>query len=229
MIDEVREMKRHPARDAAARGGHEAVNRGPALENIDVRRCGRGGVRLLARDQRVQNRRERQLVVARRDQLGERIGGQLADAVAQRRGIVGRDLLLGDTSCSRAARRSASCGNRRLPRGDVQQRLALRLDAEQARDERAQRPRHLDQQRRFVGRRQRRAVAVSREAAGQRRVARGQRRAELRVQRGQPLGLVEIAVTEAVDTEREVSRLVARRAPGAVREGKLCRRQRLSS
>ena len=186
-------------------------------------------VRLLARDQRVQHRRERQLVVARRDQLGERIGGQLADAVAQRRGIVGRDLLLGILLARAPHDEVLHAEDRRLARRDVQQRLALRLDAEQARDERAQRPRHLDQQRRLVGRRQRRAVAVRREAAGQRRVARGQLRAELRVQRGQPLGLVEIAVPEAVDTEREVSRLVARRAPGAVREGKLCRRQRLSS
>ena len=70
-----------------------------------------------------------------------------------------------------------------------------------------------------------RAVAVRREARRQRRVARGQRGAELRVQRRQPLGLVQIAVPEAVDTEREVSRLVARRASGAVREGKFRRRQ----
>jgi hypothetical protein len=119
--------------------------------------------------------------------------------------------------------------DRRLARRHVQQRLPLRLDAEQPRDERAQRSRHLDQQRRLFGRRQRRAVAVGGEAAGQGRVARGQRRAELGVQRGQPVGLVEIAVPEAVDTEREVSRLVARRAPGTVREGKCCRRQRPNS
>jgi len=41
------------------------------------------------------------------------------------------------------------------------------------------------------------------------------------VQLRQPLGFVQVAVPEAVDTEREVSRLVARRAPGAVRESKL--------
>jgi hypothetical protein len=119
--------------------------------------------------------------------------------------------------------------DRRLTRRDVQERLALRLDAEQPRDERAQRPRHLDQQRRLFGRRQRRAVAVRREAAGQRRVARGQLDAKLCVQRREPLGLVQIAIPEAVDTEREVSRLVARRAPGAVREGKCFGGQRSSS
>jgi len=110
--------------------------------------------------------------------------------------------------------------NRRLALGGDQQRSALVLDAEQTRDEPAQRARHLDQQRRFFGRRQRAAVAVGREAARQRRVGRRQLGAELCVQRRQPLGLVQIAVPEAVDTEREVSRLVARRAPGAVREGK---------
>jgi len=117
----------------------------------------------------------------------------------------------------------------RLPRGDVQQRLSLRFDAEQPRDERPQRPRHLDQQRRLLGRRQRRAVTVSREAARQRRVASGQLGAKFCVERRQPLGLVEMRVPEAVDTEREVSRLVARRAPGAVREGKFCGAQRPSS
>jgi hypothetical protein len=110
--------------------------------------------------------------------------------------------------------------DRRLARRRVDLRLARRLDAEQPRHERAQRPRHLDQQRRLLGRRQRAAVAVGREAARQRRVGRGQLGTELCVQRRQPLGLVQIAVPEAVDTEREVSRLVARRAPGAVREGK---------
>jgi hypothetical protein len=110
--------------------------------------------------------------------------------------------------------------DRRLARRDVQQRLALRLDAEQTRHEGAQRPPHFDQQRRLLGRRQRRAVAVPGEARRQRRVARRQRGAELRVQRRQPLGLVKIAIPEAIDTEREISRLVARRAPGAVREGK---------
>jgi hypothetical protein len=119
--------------------------------------------------------------------------------------------------------------DRRLARRDVQQRLALRLDAEETRDERAQRPRHLDQQRRLVGRRQRRAIAVRREAPGQRGVTGGQVGPELGVQGRQPLGLVEIAVAEAVDTEREISRLVARRASGAVREGKFCGAQSLSS
>jgi hypothetical protein len=119
--------------------------------------------------------------------------------------------------------------DRRLAHGHVDLLLSLWLDAEQPRDERAQRPRHLDEQRRFFGRRQRAAVTVRGEARRQRRVGRGQLRAELRVQRRQPLGLVEIAVPEAVDTEREVSRLVARRAPGAVREGKLCGGQRSNS
>jgi hypothetical protein len=119
--------------------------------------------------------------------------------------------------------------DRRLARGGVDLRLARRLDAEQARDERAQRPRHLDQQRRLVGRRQRRAVAVRREARRQRRVPCGQLGAELRVQRRQPVGLVQITVAEAVYTEREVSRLVARRASGAVREGKFCGGQLLNS
>jgi len=117
----------------------------------------------------------------------------------------------------------------RLARRRVQERLALRLDAEQPRDERAQRARHVDQQRRLLGRRQRGAVAVRGEARGQRPVARGQLGAELRVQRRQPFGLVQIAVSEAVDAEREVSRLVARRAPGAVREGKLVRGQLANS
>jgi len=110
--------------------------------------------------------------------------------------------------------------DRGLARRRVQERLPLRLHAEQPRHERAQRARDLDQQRRFLRRRQVRAVAVRREAPRQRGVPRGQLGAELRIQRRQPLGLVQIAVPEAVDTEREVSRLVARRAPGAVREGK---------
>jgi len=100
---------------------------------------------------------------------------------------------------------------------------------EQARHERAQRARDVDQQRRLLGRRQRGAVTVRREASRERRVSRGQLGAELRVQRRQPFGLVQIAIPEAVDTEREISRLVARRAPRAVREGKLCLWQRPSS
>jgi hypothetical protein len=119
--------------------------------------------------------------------------------------------------------------DRRLARRDVEQRLPLRLDAEEAGDERAQRPRHVDQQRRLLGRRQRGAVAIRGEARGQRRVAGGQLGAKARVQLRQPLGLVQITVPEAVDTEREVSRLVARRAPGAVREGKFRVGQLLSS
>jgi len=119
--------------------------------------------------------------------------------------------------------------DRRLARRDVEQRLPLRLDVEQARDERAQRARDVDQQRRLLGRRQRGALAVRREASRERSVARGQLGAELRVQRRQPFGLVQIAIPEAVDTEREISRLVARRAPGAVRESKLCGGQLLNS
>jgi hypothetical protein len=119
--------------------------------------------------------------------------------------------------------------DRRLARGGVDQRLAGRLDAEQARHERAQRARHLDQQRRFVRRRQRAAVTVGGETRRQRRIRRGQLGAELRIQRRQPLGLVQIAVPEAVDAEREVSRLVARRASGAVREGKFRRGQSANS
>jgi len=107
-------------------------------------------------------------------------------------------------------------------------RLAGRLDAEQPRHERPQRARHVDEQRRLLRRGQRGAVAVRREARRQRGVARGQLGAERCIQRRQPLGLVEIAVPEAVDTEREVSRLVARRASGAVREGK-CRGGQLAS
>jgi hypothetical protein len=112
--------------------------------------------------------------------------------------------------------------DRRLARCRVDLRLAGGLDAEQARHERAQRARHFDEQRRLFRRRQRGALTVRREARRQRGVTRGERRTEGCIQRRQPLGLVEIAVPEAVDTEREVSRLVARRASGAVREGK-CR------
>jgi hypothetical protein len=111
--------------------------------------------------------------------------------------------------------------DRRLAVCRVDLRLSRRLDAEQARDEGPQRARDVDQQRRLLRRPQRRAVAVRREARRQRRVTRGQIGAELRVQRRQPLGLVQIAVPEALDTEREVPRLVARRASGAVRETKL--------
>jgi len=119
--------------------------------------------------------------------------------------------------------------DRRLARRRVDVGLARRLDAEQLGDERAQRARYLDQQRRLLGRRQRAAVAVRREAPRQGGVARRQLRAELRIQRRQPLGLVQIAVSEAINPEREVSRLVARRASGAVREGKCGGRQRPNS
>jgi hypothetical protein len=108
-------------------------------------------------------------------------------------------------------------------------RLSLGLDAEQLGDERPQRPRRLDQQLRLLRRRQRRAVAIRRQPRGQRRLIFGQLRAEACIQRRQPLGLVEVAVPEAVDTEREISRLVARRAPGAVREGKCRLFQRVRS
>jgi hypothetical protein len=110
--------------------------------------------------------------------------------------------------------------DRRLARRRFDLRLAGRLDAEQPRHERPQRARHVDQQRRLFGWRQRPAVAVGREARGQRGVPGGQRGTELRIQRRQPLGLVQIAVSEAFDAEREVSRLVAGRASCAVREGK---------
>jgi hypothetical protein len=119
--------------------------------------------------------------------------------------------------------------DRRLAIGRVELRLPGRLDAEQPRHERAEGTRHVDQQRRLLGRRQRRAVAVRRESPGQRGVACCEVGAELRVERRQPLGLVEIAVPEAFDTEGEVPRLVARRASGAVRETKLFSQQRPSS
>ena len=43
VVDEVRKVERHPARDAGVRGRDEAVHRRPALEQVDV--GGRGGVR----------------------------------------------------------------------------------------------------------------------------------------------------------------------------------------
>jgi hypothetical protein len=115
--------------------------------------------------------------------------------------------------------------DRRLARGRVQLRLPRGIDAEQTRDERPQRTRDVDQQRRFLGGRQLPAVAVRGEARGQRGVGRGEVGAEARVQRRQPLGLEQIAVPEVVDSEGEVSRLVAWRASGAVREGKFRREQ----
>jgi hypothetical protein len=119
--------------------------------------------------------------------------------------------------------------DRRLAVRDVDLRLPLGLDAEQPRHESPQRARHLDQQRRFLGRGQRAAVPIGGEARRQRLVLRRQFGAELRVQRRQPLGLVQIAVSEAVYAEREVSRLVARRASSAVGEGKFRREQLASS
>jgi hypothetical protein len=116
--------------------------------------------------------------------------------------------------------------DRRLPRRGVELRLPRRLDAEQARDERPQRARDVDEQRRFLRWGQRAAVAVRGEARRQRRVGRGQVGAEARIQRRQPLGLIQIAVPEAVYSEGEVSLLVAGRASSAVREGK-CRRGQL--
>ena len=186
---------------------------------------------LLARDQRVQHGRERQLVVARRHQLGERIGRQLADTVAQRRRIVGGSLSSGYFLL---ARRTMKCFIRKIAASRAATSSSAwrcRLDAEQPRDERAQRPRHLDQQRRLLGRRQRarRRGTPSKRAGQRRRRPRPASARNSRVQRRQPLGLVEIAVPEAVDPEREVSRLVARRASGAVREGKCRGRQRPNS
>jgi hypothetical protein len=46
----------------------------------------------------------------------------------------------------------------------------------------------------------------------------GQLGAEERVERSEPFGVVKISVPEAFDAEREVTRRVARRAPGAARE-----------
>jgi hypothetical protein len=111
--------------------------------------------------------------------------------------------------------------DRRLAHRGVDVRLAFGLDAEQLGDERAQRPRRLDQQLRLLRRRQLGAVAVRGQPRRQRRLVFGDLGAELCIQRREPLGLVEVAVSEAVDAEREISRLVARRASGAVREGKL--------
>jgi len=108
-------------------------------------------------------------------------------------------------------------------------RLPLGLDSEQLGDERAQRPRRLDEQLRLLRRRQLRAVAVRRQPRRQCRLVFGQLGTEVCIQRREPLGLVEVAVPEAVDTEREISRLVARRAPGAVREGKCGLLQRVNS
>ena len=73
------------------------------------------------------------------------------------------------------------------------------------------------------------AVAVRRQPRRQRRLVFRQLGTEACIQRREPLGLVEVAVPEAFDTEREISRLVARRAPGAVREGKCGLLQRLNS
>jgi len=115
--------------------------------------------------------------------------------------------------------------DRRLAHRRVQVRLPLGLDAEQLGDKRAQRARCLDEQLRLLGRRQRLAVAVRRQPRRQRGLVFGQLGTEACIQRREPLGLVEVAVSEAFDAEREVSRLVARRAPGAVRESKCGRLQ----
>ena len=216
-----------PATPACA-AGHEAVHRRPALEQVDVRRAAAGFAfsRAISASSTVAN-------VSSSSPGATSSGNESAASLRTRSrsaaGSSAGQLVLGVLLARAPDDEVLHPEDRRLARRRVELRLARRLDAEQPRHERAQRARHLDQQRRLLGRRQRRAVAVRREARRQRRVARGQRRAELRVQRRQPLGLVEIAVPEAVDTEREVSRLVARRASGAVREGKLRRRQRLSS
>ena len=154
---------------------------------------------------------------------GNDVGRELADAVAQRRRIVGRAACPRGTSCSRAGRRSASSGRspprappcRAAPGAPARRRTAAPRTPPAGAPRRSAAPTL----------RAASASAPSRyavEARRQRGVARGQLGAEACIQRRQPLGLVEIAVPEAVDTEREVSRLVARRASGAVREGK-CR------
>jgi hypothetical protein len=116
-----------------------------------------------------------------------------------------------------------------LSQGDVDLRLALRLHAEEPRHERPQRPRRLDEQRRLLGRRQRRARAVGLEARGERRVLLGERRAEAAVQRRQLLGLVEIAVAKPADPQREVAYFIPRRPTGAAPKRKSVRCQRANS
>ena len=156
VIDEVREVERHPAaRRRCARAGTKRCTAAQRSNRSMLAAAAASG--LLAREQRVQHRRERQLFVARDDQLGERSRTACATAVAQRRRLVGGQLVLGVLLAGAPDDEVLHPEDRRLARRRVELRLPRRLDAEQPRDERPQRPRHLDQQRRLLGRRQRRA------------------------------------------------------------------------
>jgi hypothetical protein len=121
--------------------------------------------------------------------------------------------------------------DRRLAPGGGELRVARRLDLrpEKPRDEAAQRPRDVDQQRRLLRRRQRRAVAVRLEPRRQRCLVRRQLGAEQPVQLGEPRRLEEIAVAKTLDPEWEITRFVARRSTGAARKRKSVRGQRASS
>jgi hypothetical protein len=119
--------------------------------------------------------------------------------------------------------------DRRLADGDVELRLALGLHAEEPGHERPQRPRRLDEQRRLLGRRQRRPATVRLEARREGRVLLGERGAKAPVQRRELLRLVEIAVAKPSDPQREVACLVTRRLTGAAPKRKSVRCQRANS
>src|SRR6187431_2758743 len=97
-----------------------------------------------------------------------------------------------------------------LAQGSVEQSLMLRLHAEQLRHELPERPRDRDQQRGFLRWRERCPRSIGFEALGESAIESVQVGPERRVERGQSLGLEQIAETKAADSEREVALLVDR-------------------
>ena len=228
VVDEVRKMKRHPARDAGARGGHEAVNRRPALEQVDVRRPRRGSPSRARSARPARSRtsaRRRRARPARGTNRPPACGRCRAAPPDRRPGSLSSGYFL-------LARRTTKCFIRKIAASRAAASICAwrcRLDAEQPRDERAQRPRHLDQQRRLLGRRQRRAVAVRREARRQRRVARGQLGAE--ALRPAPPAARARRDRRTGSRRYRARSLAPRRAARFRRRSRrqICRRQRLSS
>ena len=213
-VDGVRMTEGNPAGDHLGRIRDEPVHRRPTLEQIELRLH---GPCLFLGEERVEHRRQRQLLVALDEEIGEG-RAELSDRHPQLLRIVGQQLVLGVALAGPPDDEVLHPEDRRLARRHVELGLPRRLDLKQTGDEGPERPRHVDEQRRLLRRRHRRAGAVLLEPRRQPRVTRRQLGAEQRIERGEPSGLIEISVAEAFDAEREVARRVARRASGAAGE-----------
>ncbi len=219
VVHVVRHLERDPTLDGGAPRRLEAMHGRPALEQVDPIRELLGSVTLaLAGQQHGQDRRERQLVVARRDELREGRRAQRAHLRAQRRRALGRRRRLRVLLDGAPRDEGLHPEDDVLARRPIDERLVLLLDTKEPRHEGPERPRHGDEQLRLLRRREHLSRPIRLELLRELRVRRRQLRPKPRIQLGELRRLVQIPVAKPLEPQPKIPLRALRSAPFSSRE-----------